>query len=273
MHRILIFLVGMIPNFLCTEKARATPIPAPCYVYLTLDDGPLKGSDTLIQLTKTMALPISFMWVGKHIEAHQNLLKNMDFKADEDLIFIGNHSYSHGKNQYKTFYADPEQVVQDFNQNELLLDELISRKTTKLARLPGYNIWQIGGRFRYVKQYAGKAAKQLSNQGYSLIGWDVEWEKNPKNGKPRQSVLEVVKAIEMAQKTAFTPGHVVVLAHDTMFKDTDALQELVLLLREKGYCLQNITAYPGIKKNDEEADSSLESIEEPPTHHRTSPIL
>lgn len=224
------------------------PVPHPgVYVYLTLDDGPLKGTDRLMQLSQDMKFPVTFMLVGRHLERNANLINQITFE-DPSLISIGNHSYSHAKNDYHTFYQDPHGVLRDFNKNEALLDELLPRNTAKIARLPGRNIWQIGGRFRYLKQSGGKAAKQLSDAGYSLIGWDVEWQKNPKTGAPHQSVVQVVDEIDAIRETAFTPGHVVILAHDIMFQNPIYLQELVELLRQKGYALRNMSTYPGLEK-------------------------
>ena len=58
-------------------------------------------------------------------------------------IEIGNHSYSHANNHYKTFYDKPDSVVADFLRCQRLLNI-----PHKFARLPGRNQWRLNGVYK-----------------------------------------------------------------------------------------------------------------------------
>ncbi|SFP92116.1 polysaccharide deacetylase family protein [Parafilimonas terrae] len=63
-------------------------------IALTFDDGPLKNyTPQVLQVLKTHNIEAAFFCIGKHIEANEDLLKQV---YNEGHI-IGNHSYTHDK--------------------------------------------------------------------------------------------------------------------------------------------------------------------------------
>ena len=216
--------------------------PALKKVYITFDDGPVSGTKQIIEIINRRQIHVSMMMVGANV-AHDAEREVLFLMARGDpYVFIGNHSYSHAHGRYAAFYSDPDLVLRDFELNRKVL-----KLDHKIARLPGRNIWWIGNRTKYDVSSGLPAARRLVESGYTLIGWDIEWEHNPHTGRPVQSVNEMVRDIEEALGYAFTPKHVVVLAHDEMFRDTSEdteLMQLIDALKARGYIFDSLANYP-----------------------------
>lgn len=217
------------------------------YIYMTFDDGPLQGTEEIIQVIDDLDLPISMMMVGLHVEAspaNRALLRQAD---TDPRILVGNHSYSHAYNHYLRFYQDPQKVFEDFEKNQTLLNTFKKQPLLKIARLPGRNMWQVASRARYDVKSGQSSARLLHQNGYTLFGWDVEWAHNARTGEPIQSVDEMVRLIEAKAPHAFTPNHVVVLAHDEMFRtsqEDSQLRRLIQKLKQKGSVFRTLKEYP-----------------------------
>jgi len=214
-------------------------------VYLTFDDGPLNGTQAIIEVLDKEQLPATMFMVGHNMELNTITRTNFDLASKDKLLEIGNHSYSHANNHYKEYYDNPKAVVQDFDKNQQLL-----KFSDKDGRMPGRNTWRVAGRKKDDAASNGsEAADLLQKAGYSLFGWDLEWQ-HQSNGTPIQTVqqmfLEIERTIADPNK-CFTPYHFVLLSHDEMFRKTweeSELKQLVELLKSKGYKFDHIDNYP-----------------------------
>jgi peptidoglycan/xylan/chitin deacetylase (PgdA/CDA1 family) len=223
----------------------------PRSVYLTFDDGPLPGTAEVLTITRRMEIPVSMMMVGKQVANGPREGALFEMAKRDPYTFVGNHSYSHASDHYARFYSNPVAVAADIRENQECLN-----LGNRIVRLPGRNIWLVCGRLKYDLYSGVEAARILSAEGYTMVGWDVEWEHDGVTGRPIQSVEEMIRDIDEAFEHAFTPGHVVVLAHDEMFRNvTEDAALLILLksLKRKGYMFGTLEKYPACPRADSAA--------------------
>lgn len=234
----------MAMDTLLVEKPDSSALASKKCIYLTIDDAPLNGSmyvDSIVSKTKVKT---NIFMVGNPIDGSGKFKKYYNTLKDNSYIEIYNHSYSHANNKYAAYYKSPESVLQDFEKNQS--DFAISHK---IARLPGRNLWQIGEKTKNYKQTGATSAKLLSENGYKIFGWDVEWKYNNKDYSPEQTVDELVEEIENAydKSKTFSKNHVVLLMHDQMFakkNDKNDLEVLIDKLKEKNFTFEYLSSYP-----------------------------
>ncbi|HEU5168234.1 MAG TPA: polysaccharide deacetylase family protein [Chitinophagaceae bacterium] len=215
------------------------------YIYLSFDDGPLNGSENIDSVILGERLKISVFLVGEHAEKSKQLGTYYKLYEENPFVEVYNHSYTHANNKYELFYSNPENVLADIQKNEKLLN-----LRYKIVRLPGRNIWRVGGRKRDDGTSGSAAAHLLEKNQYKIYGWDIEWRHNASNGIPVQSVDEMVKEIEtrLENGNTFTQGHIVILIHDEMFQkkwEESELKQLIDKMRlHQNYEFEHIRFYP-----------------------------
>jgi len=215
------------------------------YIYLTFDDGPLNGSENIDSVILGERLKISVFLVGEHAEKSKQLGTYYKLYEQNPFVEVYNHSYTHANNKYELFYSNPENVLADIQKNEKLLN-----LRYKIVRLPGRNIWRVGGRKRDDGTSGSAAADLLVKNEYKVYGWDIEWQHNASNGIPVQSVDEMVKEIDTRLETGntFTQEHIVILIHDEMFQkkwEESELKQLIDKMRlHQNYVFEHIRFYP-----------------------------
>lgn len=215
------------------------------YIYLSFDDGPLNGSENIDSVILAERLKISVFLVGEHAEKSKQLGTYYKLYEENPFVEVYNHSYTHANNKYELFYNNPENVLADIQKNEKLLN-----LRYKIVRLPGRNIWRVGGRKRDDGTSGSAAADLLEKNEYKVYGWDIEWRHNASNGIPVQSVDEMIKEIEtrLENGNTFTKGHIVILIHDEMFQkkwEESELKQLIDKMRlHQNYEFEHIRFYP-----------------------------
>lgn len=214
------------------------------YIYLTIDDGPLNGSKYIDSIISNHQIKTNLFVVGNAINGSSRFLKYYKMFQENPYIEIYNHSYSHANNRYLDFYKNPELVLADFEKSQTEFSIV-----HKIARLPGRNLWQIGERKKNYSQTGFTSAELLSEKGYKIYGWDVEWTYNPKDYTPKKSVDKLIEEIENSYNTCktFTPNHVVLLMHDQMFakiNDDNNLGKLISKLEEHNFIFEHLSSYP-----------------------------
>ncbi|MCC6725314.1 MAG: polysaccharide deacetylase family protein [Saprospiraceae bacterium] len=212
-------------------------------IYLTFDDGPNRGTAKVMNLLQKANLPATFFLVGSHIHGsqkqwgeYQAILKNPAFEA-------ANHTYFHAKNRYVQFYKNPAAALEDF---QLMQDSL--QLSTKIGRTPGCNTWRTTDITEDVDRRSRKAADLLKSEGFTLLGWDVEWKANGKQ-QLKSTAAELAKEIEkqFAERLNKTDDHLVLLLHDQHFVDStnvQALEDLIVELTADGYRFEKAGNYP-----------------------------
>ena len=213
------------------------------YIYLTIDDSPLNGSQYVDSIISIEKVKTSLFLVGKPINGSYRFRKYYEVLQQNPYIEIYNHSYSHANEKYAGYYKNPESVLTDFEKNQSEFN--ISHR---IARLPGRNLWMIGERKKNCRQTGTTSAELLAQNGYEIFGWDVEWKYDKKDYTPQKSVDELIKEIEELcnSSEAFTSNHVVLLIHNQMFgkiNDKNNLQELISKLKENDFIFEYLSSY------------------------------
>lgn len=218
-------------------------------IYLTFDDGPNKGTRKVMHIANEEQVPITMFIVGEHIYASEFQKQTWDSISHDDMIEIANHSFTHAHNHYQKFYSEADSVVNDF----IRCSDSLGVNNT-IARAPGRNIWRTENITSTDLKASGAAADSLSGKGFTLIGWDLEWHYDKKLclEKCADSLLKQIDSVFTKGKTK-NKGHLVLLAHDQVYADTNdsiQLRSLVSKLKKnEEYDLEFISQYPGIKKN------------------------
>jgi peptidoglycan/xylan/chitin deacetylase (PgdA/CDA1 family) len=215
------------------------------HIYLTFDDGPLEGSEDIDDAVRAEKIKINVFVVGLHVRALPRMRNYFQLYENNPFIELGNHSFSHAHDEYRLFYKDPESVYQDFIKNERIL-----QLKSKLVRLPGRNMWRIGNKTINDVNSGATAADLLSKKGYSVFGWDLEWQHDARTGAPVQTVNDIFHQIDrlLKERRTATEGHIVILCHDEMFRkswEESELKELIDRLKSAElYEFNHLGEYP-----------------------------
>ncbi|WP_456392353.1 polysaccharide deacetylase family protein [Nitratifractor sp.] len=194
-------------------------------VYLSSDDGPLRGSANLDAAIRETKVPLTAFVVGKH--ARPSLFHSyLEGYRNNPYINLANHSYTHANGRYIDYYLHPGRVLADFEKNRAVLG-LVDRR----GRLPGRDSWRLGGRAYDADRSARAAADLLAANGYTLYGWDLEWT-HTHSGRPIGTAEDLYRRIkfQLHRGHTYTPGHLMLLMHDQMFGTLSAKRELKRLI-------------------------------------------
>ncbi|WP_276482250.1 polysaccharide deacetylase family protein [Paraflavitalea pollutisoli] len=212
-------------------------------LYLTFDDGIIPASEMLQTLTMEEAAPITVFWIGKFVLHSDTTRRIWRLLENNAYITAGNHSYSHANSHYHQFFHDPQQVLVDFRTNQ---DSL--QFVTHLARLPGRNTWRLAARKRDDLPDGKVAADSLAMAGYTVFGWDLEWNYTATNNQ-LESVDDLLFRIKQVLQyhRCFTPGHIVLLCHDPALSNPvsiTVLRQFIRKARQAGFRFRSLMQYP-----------------------------
>ena len=160
--------------------------------------------------------------IGKHAASKSHAAYVENYRKNR-YIDIANHSFSHANSRYLSWYRNPELVLSDFNRNKTFYGI-----SDTISRLPGRNIWRLGGVAYDQDRTSSSAATLLASSDYKLYGWDLEWTHSV-NGKPIENAATIYSKIKYKLKKN-RKGHLVLLMHDQMFASAYAANELKKLI-------------------------------------------
>jgi len=220
-------------------------------IYLTFDDGPLPGTENILDVLAEQSVPATMFMVGMHAEASAERKALLARAKSMPLVTVGNHSYSHANNRYKHYYLDTEGVVADM----LRANPILGLKPMVHARMPGRDVFRLRDVFKEdlsvnAAQYEREEVDFdfVAASGFYLYGWDFEWVHDG-SGKPVQSVNSLLSEIDhlFSYGRFVRRNKMILLMHDQMFQDRfngeDNLTALVTGLRQRGYAFGAIPAY------------------------------
>jgi peptidoglycan-N-acetylglucosamine deacetylase len=159
-------------NELSAVNKKITPKKKkPKTIYLTFDDGPNKGTINVMHIAYEESIPISMFFVGEHVYGSKAQENTYDSVEHCCFVEIENHSYTHANhNNYESFYNDPSVVISDFKR---CADSL--KLSSNIIRTPGRNIWRTDSINVTDIKKSTAAADSLQKNGYTAVGWDLEW--------------------------------------------------------------------------------------------------
>lgn len=186
-------------NLADTSKLGTTEIKE---VFLTFDDGLQPGTQEVLLLLEKLNVTATFFLTGIHVKSFiEKTNRNLGLKMLKEIYTkhqIANHSYSHANDYYENYYSQGlkigkdahgkfiyRTVLKDFQLNDETINKYLveagikvdSKAQYKTARFPGRNTWW-GSEFKDAHSDTKEEAQALYNAGYSLYGWDTEWNMN-----------------------------------------------------------------------------------------------
>lgn len=217
-------------------------------IYLTFDDGPNLGTENVLRVIREKNIYATSFVIGAHVYGSKKQSDTWESMQNDTLIELANHSYHHAYNKFSNYYKNSETVLNDFNKAK---DSL--KLNSYIARTPGRNIWRISPSLDVTDIKTSKeAADYLQQNGYTLVGWDLEWHANDdmKLKYSHEKMLEKINSM-FKNNIERTSNHMVILMHDQFFQDEDSISELDKLIDElmknDEYEFRKISDYPNIK--------------------------
>ena len=200
-------------------------------LFLTFDDGPISGTEELLNDLKATSVTATFFVNGNNfsevkldgtghmgagqIEKHIGYLKRM---IDEGHL-LGSHSYWHKKN-----YKDPEWMFNDFIHNAREIEKVLGKPLPstfyQYIRLPGRNTWRVGdiNKDDPVTKDTEKTADLLKNA--KIFGWDIEWGPSVDAQTMAKNTLK-----KFESGSGSKPEKLILLAHDAQFNGKAGILE------------------------------------------------
>jgi len=194
------------------------PLETEKKIALTFDDGPSIFTLEVLALLKKYNVKATFFCIGKNIETHPEILKQIIAEGH----LVGNHSYSHST--FFDFY-NAEKIREEIQKTDVLLEKFTLKKINFFR--PPYGVTTPSIR------------RALKKTGHKVIGWNI---RSLDGGTKNQDLIlnRIIKRV--------SPGGIVLL-HDTASHSVLVLEQFLQFLQENNYTvvsteeLLNIKAY------------------------------
>ena len=192
------------------------PLETEKKIALTFDDGPSTFTLEVLELLKKYDVKATFFCIGKNIEAHPEILKQII--ADGHLV--GNHSYSHSK--FFDFY-NAKKIQEEIQKTDELLEKYTSKKINFFR--PPYGVTTPSIR------------RALEKTKHKVIGWNI---RSLDGGTKNQELIfnRIIKRL--------SPGGIVLL-HDTASHSVLVLEQFLQFLQQNNYQVVSIEELLNLK--------------------------
>ncbi|WP_262410594.1 polysaccharide deacetylase family protein [Flavobacterium johnsoniae] len=178
-------------------------------IALTFDDGPSEFTLEVLELLKKYNAKAAFFCIGKNIEKHPEIVKQIIAQGH----LVGNHSYSHSK--FFDFY-NARQIQEEIEKTDALLEKLTSKKINFFR--PPYGVTTPSIR------------RALKLTEHKTIGWNI---RSLDGGTKNQELIlnRITKRV--------SPGGIVLL-HDTGEHSVLVLEQFLQFLQQNNYQVVSI---------------------------------
>lgn len=173
-------------------------------IALTFDDGPSEFTLEVLELLKKYNATATFFCIGKNIEKHSEILKQVIAEGH----LVGNHSYSHSK--FFDFY-NAKKITEELQKTDALVEKFTSKKINFFR--PPYGVTTPSIR------------RALKITGHQVIGWNI---RSLDGGTKNQELI--LSRI----KKRVSPGGIVLL-HDTAPHSVLVLEQFLQFLQQNNY--------------------------------------
>ncbi|MFH6997957.1 polysaccharide deacetylase family protein [Flavobacterium sp. FlaQc-57] len=173
-------------------------------IALTFDDGPSEFTLEVLELLKKYNAKATFFCIGKNIEIHPEIVKQIIAEGH----LLGNHSYSHSK--FFDFY-NAKKITDEIQTTDSLLEKFTSKKINFFR--PPYGVTTPSIR------------RALQLTGHKVIGWNI---RSLDGGTKNQGLIfnRIIKRV--------SPGGIVLL-HDTASHSVLVLEQFLQFLQQNNY--------------------------------------
>jgi len=173
-------------------------------IALTFDDGPTVFTLEILELLKRYDVKATFFCIGKNIEAHPEILKQVIAEGH----LVGNHSYNHSP--FFDFY-NAKKIREEIEKTDSILQKYTAHQINFFR--PPYGVTTPSIR------------RALKRTGHKVIGWNI---RSLDGGTKNQSLIfnRIIKRI--------SPGGIVLL-HDTAPHSVFVLEQFLQFLKQNNY--------------------------------------
>ncbi|WJS95823.1 polysaccharide deacetylase family protein [Flavobacterium johnsoniae] len=180
------------------------PLETEKKIALTFDDGPSEFTLEVLELLKKYNAKATFFCIGKNIEKHPEIVKQIITEGH----LVGNHSYSHSK--FFDFYHE-DKITKELRKTDQLLEKFTSKKINFFR--PPYGVTTPSIR------------RALKKTNHKVIGWNI---RSLDGGTTNvESILNRIK------KRVSLGG--IVLLHDTGKHSVLVLEQFLQFLQQNNY--------------------------------------
>ena len=182
----------------------SNPLETQKKIALTFDDGPTEFTLEVLSLLKKYNAKATFFCIGKNIEKHPEIIKQII----EEGHLVGNHSYSHSK--FFDFY-NADKIIDELRRTDELLEKFTLKKINFFR--PPYGVT------------TPSIKRALNITGHKTIGWNI---RSLDGGTKNQDLIfnRLIKHI--------SPGGIVLL-HDTGKHSVLVLEQFLQFLEQNSY--------------------------------------
>lgn len=195
-------------------------------VCLTFDDGPLQGTEDVLDALAAVGVPATFFLVGSKMASSQDKQRALVQRMLSERHRIGNHTYSHfplKEQEYTQEYGDLSDPAkrrkfrENFERNEEYFFDLLKASLNfKLARLPG-----DGGTLR-----KGLYARETQQLGLAHVEWTFEFDTQVRTHVPWAD-WQGIAGVAASSQTLPKSG-AVILFHDAHWHNKPSTLEALL---------------------------------------------
>ena len=199
------------------------PVNPKKFAYLTFDDGPdPKVTPEVLDVLKNYNVKATFFMLGTYVKNYPKLV----IRAYDEGHYIGNHSYSHKKNIYKSLNTFKSEISKT--------SDLIYKYTGEYPKL-----------FRSPYGYKMNASykKYLADEGYKIYNWNVE------SGDSRGHGVSSEKITNNVASSLGGKRDIVIIMHDGAghINTARSLENIIIELWKHGYGIEPLTPDTVIK--------------------------
>ncbi len=188
-------------NFHLKSHTKSDKFPANS-IAITFDDGPSENTSKILYVLEKYNAKATFFCIGKNIEAFPQIAKQIF----EDGHILGNHSYSHSK----TFgFFRKDKLIEEIQRTDMAIKSIIGR-FPKYFR-PPYGVTNPS------------IAAAIKSTKHEVIGWNV---------RSMDGIISDEKKILKNILMNLKPGAIILL-HDTKPHTVNALEQLLIKIRER----------------------------------------
>jgi hypothetical protein len=202
----------------------------------------------MMHIVEEEEVPVTLFIIGEQVYGSREQTATFDSIVACKYFEIANHSFTHAfHNQFAKFYTLPDSAVKDFKR---CADSL--HLTANIIRMPGRNIWRTATITSTDIKSTEPAADSIHQQGFTEVGWDLEWhfDNALKLSNNSDELLQQIDSMFTNCRTK-TPNHLVLLAHDQVYADSDdssELHQLIIKLKARDeYNFEVLSNYPALK--------------------------
>lgn len=190
-------------------------------IYLTFDDGPGPYTKKILSILAKYNVKATF-FVTNQFPGYVNLIKN-EYQEGHTVAV---HTYTHNYNVYKSVDA----YINDFNKMNNVIEKYTGSKS-KIFRFPGGSSNTVSR--NYAKGVVRAIANKMTSLGYKYFDWDVS-SGDASGANSTKIYNNVVNGVKSCSKC-------IVLMHDIKSTTTNALDNILKTLTERGYKFDKLT--------------------------------